>query len=116
MSADKTAREPKPLTAALKRRIKNKELVAPRCMEPQSVTAYQRKNRPTLYAMVVRRRYIAFAASRPVGYNANLGPQHHKAADKVLHHQYNTRNLALQLDRKDDFVVSSDTSFGDSSV
>ena len=84
--------------------------------KPQSVTAYQRKTGSILYTAVITRPNIAFTALRLVRFNNNPGLQHHKAADQVLHYLHNTRNLALQLGGKDNFVVTSDTSFGDNSV
>jgi len=69
--------------------------------EPRSITAFQQKTGSILYAAVVTRPDIAFAASRLVRFNSNPGPQHHKAADQVLHYLYNTRTLALRLGGED---------------
>jgi len=49
--------------------------------EPWSTTAYQQKTGSILYAAVIIRPDIAFAALRLVRFNNNPGPQHHKAAD-----------------------------------
>ena len=84
--------------------------------KPQSVTAFQQKTGLILYAAVITRPDIAFAASRLVRFNTNPGPEHHRAADQVLHYLHNTRNLALQLGGEDDFVVASDASFADNSL
>lgn len=84
--------------------------------EPRSITAYQQKTGSILYAAVITRPDIAFAASRLVRFNTNPGPLHHKAADQVLHYLYNTRNLALQLGGEDDFIVASDASFADNTL
>ena len=84
--------------------------------EPQSVTAFQQKTRSILYAAVITRPDIAFAASRLVRFNHNPSPEHHKAADQVLHYLHNTRKLALRLRGKDDFVIASNTSFRDNSI
>jgi hypothetical protein len=84
--------------------------------EPHSTTWYQQKTGSILYAAVITRPDIAFAASRLVRFNTNPGPEHHKAADQVLHYLYNTRKLALRLGGADDFVVASDASFADNSL
>ena len=84
--------------------------------EPHSITRYQQKTGSILYAAVITRPDIAFAASRLVRFNTNPGPEHHKAADQVLHYLYNTRKLALRLGGADDFVVASDASFADNSL
>jgi len=65
---------------------------------------------------VITRPDIAFAASRLFRFNTNPGPEHHKAADQVLHYLHNTRRLALQLGGEDDFVVASNASFADNSI
>lgn len=84
--------------------------------EPQSVTTYQQKTGSILYAAVITRPDIAFAVSRLARFNANPSPEHHKAADQVLHYLQNTRKLALQLGGGDDFVVASDASFADNTI
>ena len=84
--------------------------------EAWSKTAYQQKTGSILYAAVITRPDIAFAASRLVRFNHNPSPQHHKAADQVLHYLHNTRTLALQLGGADDYVVASDASFADNSI
>jgi hypothetical protein len=84
--------------------------------EPSSALRYQRKTGSILYAAVISRPDIAFAASRLTRFNNNPGPKHHKAADQVLQYLQHTRGLALQLGGKDDFVVASDASFADNSI
>ena len=84
--------------------------------EPWSITAYQQKTGSILYAAVITRPDIAFAASQLVRFNNNPSPQHHKAADQVLYYLHNTRTLALQLGGADDYVVASDASFADNSL
>jgi len=59
---------------------------------------------------------VAFTVSRPVRFNTNPGPQHHKAADQVLYYLHNTRKLALRLGGGDGFKVASDASFADDSI
>ena len=84
--------------------------------EPRLVATFQQKTGSILYAAVITRPDIAFAALRLVRFNTNPRPQYYKAADQVLYYLYNTRTLALRLGGKDDFVMASDTSFTDNSL
>lgn len=79
----------------------------------KEVRNYQRKVGSVLYAAVITRPDIAFATSRLARHLLNPGPQHHKAADRVLGYLYETRFLALQLGGRDDLQVASDASFAD---
>jgi hypothetical protein len=81
-----------------------------------SINRYQRKVGSILYAAVVTRLDVAFAASRLARFNMNPGPEHHKAADQVLNYLQGSKALALQLGGEDSFVVSSDASFADNSL
>ncbi|KAL3712549.1 hypothetical protein TMatcc_001248 [Talaromyces marneffei ATCC 18224] len=77
---------------------------------------YQRKVGSIMYAAVSTRPDVAFAVSRLARFLSNPGPEHHKAADKVLcylkrHHAY-----ALRLGGGDDFSVSTDASFADNTL
>jgi hypothetical protein len=81
-----------------------------------SVNKYQRKVGSILYAAVVTRLDVAFAASRLARFNMNPGPEYHKAADQVLNYLQGSKALALQLGGEDSFVVSSDASFADNSL
>lgn len=77
--------------------------------------AYQRKVGSILYAAVITRPDVAFAASRLARFNMNPGPKHHEAADRVLAYLASTSTLALELGGGDTFEVSSDSSFADNS-
>jgi hypothetical protein len=81
-----------------------------------SMQRYQRKVGSILYAAIITRPDIAFAVSRLARFNQNPGPEHHKAADRVLRYLYATRYHALQLGGGDTLVVASDASFADNSV
>ena len=84
--------------------------------EPQSVKDYQQKVGSILYAAVITKPDVAFAVSRLVRFNTNPGPQHHRAANQVLHYLSTTRKLALSLGGGDGFEVASDASFADNSI
>ena len=81
-----------------------------------STQQYQRKVGSILYAAVVTRPDIAFAASRLARFNQNPGPKHHAAADRVLRYLYATRFLALQLGGGNDLRVTCDASFADNTL
>jgi hypothetical protein len=78
-----------------------------------SRTLYQKKVGSILYAAVITRPDVAFAASRIARLSMNPGPEHHAAADRILYYLYATRFHALQLGGEDDFEVFSDASFAD---
>jgi uncharacterized protein YacL (UPF0231 family) len=69
-----------------------------------------------LYAAVTTRIDIAFAVSRLARFLTNPSPEHHAAADRVLHYPYRYRGLGLQLGGSDDFLVATDASFADNSL
>jgi hypothetical protein len=81
-----------------------------------SIRRYQRKIGSILYAAVITRPDVAFAASRLARFNANPGPEHHAAADQVLLYLKNTKSLALQFGGDDTFIVASDASFADNTI
>ncbi len=81
-----------------------------------STQLYQRKVGSLLYAEVVTRPDIAFAASRLARHNQNPGPEHHAAADRVLRYLYATRFLALQLGGGNDLHVACNASFADNTM
>ncbi|KAL6362809.1 hypothetical protein LRP88_04119 [Fusarium phalaenopsidis] len=78
-----------------------------------SMRRYQRKIGSILYAAMITRPDVAFAASRLARFNSNPGPEHHQAADRVLLYLKKTKNLALQFGQDDRFLVASDASFAD---
>ena len=82
----------------------------------QIVRAYQRKIGSLLYAAVTNRIDIAFAVSRLARFLTNPSPEHHAAADRVLHYLYRHRELGLQLGGSDDFLVATDASFADNTM
>src|SRR5215469_9158488 len=82
----------------------------------QAVRAYQRKIGSLLYAAVTTRVDIAFAVSRLARFLTNPSPEHHAAADRVLHYLYRHRTLGLQLGGADDFLVTTDASFANNSL
>lgn len=81
-----------------------------------SIRRYQRKVGSILYAAVITRPDVAFAASRLARFNANPGPEHHGAADQVLLYLRKTKHLALQFGGEDVFIVASDASFADNTI
>ena len=82
----------------------------------QAIRAYQRKIGSLLYAAVTTRVDIAFAVSRLARFLTNPSPEHHAAADCVLHYLYRHWTLRLQLGGTDDFLVATDASFADNSL
>ena len=69
-----------------------------------------------MYAAVVTRPDIAFAALRLSRFLTNPSPVYHEAADRVILYLKHTANFALQLGQKDDFTVYSDASFADNTL
>jgi len=82
----------------------------------KAVRSYQKKIGSLLYAAVTTRVDIAFAVSRLARFLTNPSPEHHAAADRVLHYLYRHRTLGLQLGGADDFLVATDASFADNSL
>lgn len=56
---------------------------------------------------------MAFATWKLARFNANPGPEHHKAADRALLRLRKTASLALQFDGGDEFIVTSGASFAE---
>lgn len=81
-----------------------------------SILQYQRKIGSVLYAAVITRPDVGFAASRLAQFNSNPGPEHHVAADQVLLYLRKTKSLALQFGGGDTFTVASDASFADNTL
>lgn len=82
----------------------------------QDIRKFQRKIGSLLYLAVMTRPDIAFAVSRLARFMTNPGPEHQKAADRVLLYLYATRNLGLQFGGRDDLRVASDASFADNTL
>jgi len=61
----------------------------------REVYDFQVKTGSILYAVVIIRPDVAFAASRIVRHNANLSQKHHDAADRILNYLQATRGYAL---------------------
>lgn len=85
---------------------------------PGSVKLYLRKVGTIMYAAVMTRPDIAFAASRLARFNQNPGPQHHQAADRVLWYLLQTRDYALSFgtdegSEEDTLCMATDASFAD---
>jgi hypothetical protein len=81
------------------------------------INKYQRKVGSILYAAVITRLDIAFAASHLSRFNMNPGPEHHRAADQVLNYYLlGSKALVLQPGGEDSFFVSSDASFADNTL
>jgi hypothetical protein len=81
-----------------------------------NITKYQKKVGSILYAAVITRPDVAFAASRLAWFLTNPGPAHQAAANQVLLYLQNAQGLALQLGGEDDFIVYSDASFADNTM
>ena len=79
----------------------------------REIHSFQVKTGSILYAAVITRPDIAFAASRISRHNCNPGSTHQYAADRILNYLKKSRNFALQFGGLDDFEVSSDVSFAD---
>jgi hypothetical protein len=71
----------------------------------RDITVYLRKIGSLLYAAVIRRPDIAFAASRLARFTTDPGPAHQKAADRVLLYLKWTSTLALQFGGADDLAL-----------
>jgi hypothetical protein len=80
------------------------------------IRVYMRKVGSLLYAAVITRPDIAFAVSRLARFTTNPGPDHQKAADRVLRYLECTSSLALQFGGDDHFRVASDASFADNTL
>lgn len=61
--------------------------------------AYQRRTGSILYASVVSRPDVAFAASLLCQFNSNPSPEHRREADRVLGYLAQTKDLAIQFSR-----------------
>ena len=77
------------------------------------ITVYLRKLGSLLYTAVVTRPDIAFATSRLAHFTTNPGPEHQRAADRVLLYLDRTSTFALQLGGADDLRIASDASYAD---
>ncbi|KAL9561817.1 hypothetical protein ACKAV7_014079 [Fusarium commune] len=109
-----TERPPTPMT-------KDELLPSEREASLQKITQYQKKIGTILYAAVMTRPDIAFAASRLARFNRNPGHLHQKAADRALRYLQHTRHLCLEFEAtpggpEDIFEVASDASFADNSL
>ncbi|KAL9564117.1 hypothetical protein ACKAV7_011767 [Fusarium commune] len=109
-----TERPPTPMT-------KDELLPSEREASLQKITQYQKKIGTILYAAVMTRPDIAFAASRLARFNQNPGHLHQKAADRALRYLQHTRHLCLEFGAtpggpEDIFEVASDASFADNSL
>jgi hypothetical protein len=82
----------------------------------RDITAYLRKIGSLLYAAVITRPDIAFATSRLARFTTNPGPEHQKAADRVLCYLSQTSTLALQLGGANDLRIASDASHADNTL
>ena len=83
---------------------------------PSSINLYQRRVGSILYAAVITRVDIAFAASRLSRFNTNPGEQHHAAAEHLIRYLLGTKTLALELGGGDSLDTWSDASFADNTL
>ena len=65
---------------------------------------------------VTTRPDVAFAVSRLARFLINLGPLHHKVADKVIGYLASTKDLTLYFGGFDDLEVVSDVLFADNTL
>ena len=79
----------------------------------QETRRYQEKVGSLMYAAITTRPDIAYATAQLSRFLVNPGPQHHKAADRVLNYVYSTAHYALELGGGHDLEISSDASFAD---
>lgn len=77
---------------------------------------YQRIVGTVLYAAVISRPDVAFAASRLARHNLNPGSQHLRAAERVVEYLVATASYALKIGGGDDFNTWTDASFADNSA
>jgi len=77
---------------------------------------YQRIIGSLMYLAVMTRPDIAFAVSRLSRFLVNPGPEHHKAAIRVIIYLKTYRNLGLQLGHDKHFEIASDASFADNTI
>lgn len=77
---------------------------------------YQRIVGTVLYAAVITRPDVAFAASRLARHNLNPGPQHVAAAERVVEYLLSTANHALKIGGGDSLNTWTDASFADNSA
>jgi hypothetical protein len=82
----------------------------------QLIQQYQRKVGSIIYAAVITRPDIAFAASRLLRFLTNPSPLHQEAVDHILLYLKHTANHALQLGQGDNFEVYSNASFADNTL
>ena len=75
------------------------------------ITKYQQIIRLLLYIVVIIQPNIAFAISRLARFNINPRLEYYQEAKRVLQYLLVTQNLALQYSSKDDFNITSNTSF-----
>lgn len=83
---------------------------------PSSINLYQRRVGSILYAAVITRVDIAFAASRLSRFTMNPGEQHHAAAEHLLRYMLGTKTLALEPGGGDSLDTWSDASFADNTL
>ncbi|RYP53215.1 hypothetical protein DL770_011001 [Monosporascus sp. CRB-9-2] len=97
--------------------IKNKELLpSQEIASDHSIKVYQKKIGSILYAAVITRPDIAFAASRLARFNMNPSPEHHAEANRLIRYLLETKYYALKYGGTDTFEVASDASFADNSI
>jgi hypothetical protein len=81
--------------------------------------AYQQKIGSILFAAVVSRPDISFAAARLSRFNHRPGPAHHEAADRLIRYFYRTRYLCIRYGHQptaSSLICASDASFADNVI
>lgn len=110
------------LTTGSDRRIRTTPMAAVELQaHPGKATAreiqnYQRIVGTVLYAAVISRPDVAFAASRLARFNLNPDPQHLRAAERVVEYLGATSHYALKIGGGDNFNTWTDASFADNSA
>ena len=77
----------------------------------RSIHSYQIKVGSILYAAVITRLDIAFAASRLARHSYNPNLDYYKVVNKVLYYLYHTYNLGLCYSNRKGLEIALNTSF-----
>ncbi|KAJ5827623.1 hypothetical protein N7447_001845 [Penicillium robsamsonii] len=83
---------------------------------PQEILLYQKKVGSAGYATTITRPDAVKATARLAQFLTNPGPEHQRAADRVITYLYTTRNLAIEYSAEvemDSIQFASDASYGD---
>ena len=80
------------------------------------INLYQQKISFLMYATVITHPDIAFAVSQLAHFLMNPGPLHQAAANQTLLYLKRHRNLGLQLDEDDEYIITSNILFANNTA